>query len=230
MTLVSQKPNAGGSPDLLKIGLSDGSSHYLKNIYLDCFYGIHPQNSKNSGSSSITIQSVSSLEQGSEISANQEEAFSFSSACFRAERAGMKLIAHAEQTRAGLARKLQKRGHEYSCVSAAIIQLANADMLNDRRYAEHWLSSRLSRKNGKVPGPRRLSAALGNRGIPRDELKAAFDKILDEETELDLLKRFLAKKHRGNVSGFYSLRGLLKYEGFSSHIINRYFEEKDEQE
>ena len=214
MTLVSLKTGDENNANLLKIELSDGSSLKIKDFYLNSHYN-----------SSVSWESYSSFEPGREISSDEEEAFRFSADCYKAERAGTRLIARAEQTQAGLSRKLETRGHDPACVRAVMDWFVETDLVNDERYAERWLRSRLSRKSGKIPGPRRLSLALGNRGIAREALRSAFDKILDEDTEFALLERFMAKDRSGKMTGSYSLRGRLKYEGFSSPAINRYFDE-----
>jgi regulatory protein len=165
------------------------------------------------------------LRAGCEISSAEEEALRFADVCFRVERVGMRLIARAEQTQAGLFRKLEARFNDSACVSAVMARFIENNLVNDERYAECWLRSRLSRKSGKIGGPRQLSAALGSRGIGREAIKGALDKALDEETEYTLLQRFLAKKPRGIMTGTYSLRGRLKHEGFSTPVINRYFDE-----
>ena len=209
MTLVSLKTGTqdglSNGTVLLKIELSDSSSLFIKDYYLNNYPGV--------------------FEAGREISPVEEEILRFADACFRAERAGLRLIARAEQTQAGLSRKLEARFHSSACVSAVLSRFVEIDLVNDERYAERWLRSRLARKTGKISGPHRLSAALGSRGIGREAIKAAFDKVLDEETEFALLQRFIAKKPIRINAKMYLLRSRLKHEGFSSPVINRYFEE-----
>lgn len=208
MTVISFRTENTNGSNLLKIELSDGSMLLAKNCYLDDY-----------------IVSAVSFGQGREINAAEEEALRFAADCYRAECHGMRLIARAEQTRTGLSHKLKGKGHASACVSAVISRFMDLDLVNDERYAERWLRNRLSRRGGKIPGPRRLSAALGNRGIGGDAIREAFDKTLDEEAEFVLLRKFLTKNRIGGISGNYSLRGRLKYEGFSSPVINRYFDE-----
>ena len=214
MIVVSLKTGVYEGDDFLKIELDDGSLFYVR----DCYLNGHRR------------ESIASFEEGREISLVQEQAMRFADACFRAERAGVGLISRAEQTEAGLTRKLETRGHASECVSAVMARFVENDLVNDKRYAERWLCSRLTRKTGKVRGPRRLSAALAGRGICREAIKGAFDKTMDEETEFFLLQRFLAQNNVGNTSGIYSLRRLLRYEGFSSTVINRYFDEVTDKE
>ena len=209
MIVISLKTGTHDGAELLKIELCDGSSLYIKNCYLN----------------GHSWECIASFDEGTEVSAAEEEALRFADACFRAERAGLGLVSRAEQTEAGLARKLEARGHTSACVSAVIVHFVENDLVNDERYAERWLRSRLTRKNGRAKGPRRLSAALLGKGIGREAVKGAFDKTMDEETEFLLLQQFLAQSNNGNASVICSLRGRLRYEGFSSPVINRYFDE-----
>ena len=215
MILVSVKTGKENNANLLKIGLSDGSSYTLKNFYLNYFRKI-PEQDENSG------DGFPDMEEGRDITEQDEEAFRFASSCYKAEKAGMRLIARAEQTTSGLARKLEAKGHGHACVSAAVEWFIKSDLINDERFSESWIRSRLSRKSGKVSGPAKLSAALKNRGIRNDAIKNALGKILDEETEFTLLENFMKKN---KATGSWSLRSRLKYEGFSSTAINRYLEE-----
>jgi len=227
LTLVSIKNGIENNSNFIKIGLSDGSSFHIKDHYWNYFYKISC--SENSHESVPAWNEFASLEIGTEILPTEEEVFRFAASCYRAERTGMRLIARAEQTRAGLTRKLLERGHEGSCVYAVLDWLIQADLVNDQRYAERWLRSRLFRRSGRIYGPRRLSLALGNRGIDRDDLKKAFEITMDEETEFSLLRRFILKEKSKNFPGNYSLRGRLRYEGFSSPVIERYFDEITEE-
>ena len=210
MTAVSIKTQTQDGVDVLKVELTDGSFLYIKKCYLG-----------NLGELSLSI-----LETGEDISADKEAVLRFADACFKAEQTGVRLIARAEQTQAGLKRKLEERGHSKACVLAAMTWFIENNLVNDERYAERWLRFRLTRKGGKTNSPRGLSAALGNRGIGREALKGAFDKVLDEEAEYALLKQFLVKNSMKNASGAFSQRGRLKYEGFSSTVINRYFDDE----
>jgi len=152
----------------------------------------------------------------------QEETLKFIADCKKAEQIGMRLIARAEQTQKGFSLKLKRRGCEDACIQAVVTKLIELDLLNDERYAERWLRSRLSRKTSKVPSPRLLSSALSSRGIDRENQKNAFEKILDEETEYTLLLSYVEKSMK--LPKGYSEKSHLKFEGFSSTVINRYLE------
>jgi regulatory protein len=214
MTLVALKSGTENGAEFIKITLSDDSSLSLKTCYL-------PE----------TAPDPFLWEIGREISPVEEEDLRFAAACYRAERAGLRLIARAEQTETGLSLKLEHRGHNRAGVLAAVSRFVSLGLIDDGRYAERWIRARLARRGGKVPGPRRLLAALRNRGIDSSTAGKALKNTLDTETELALLTRYMehAPPATGNSlqappSGF-SLRAMLKFEGFSHAVISIYFED-----
>jgi len=138
------------------------------------------------------------------------------------------LIARAEQCCHGLALKLEKRGHDAAVISALISQLSEQNLINDNRFAQLWLESRLR----LTRSPRQMQSSLCARGIEHDDAKAALKAVLDEETELALLKRFAQKSRRkkggrnenNSENITRSLKYLLKNEGFSPQVIQWFFE------
>lgn len=150
------------------------------------------------------------------------------SAYILAEKAALRLIARAEQCSNGLARKLEKRGHEADCVNAVLFRLTELKLIDDKRFARLWLESRLR----LTRSPRRLLAALCGRGIDKDDAQAALCAVLDEETESAMLERFVKKYSRkaagkgedGERSFSRELKYLLRNEGFSGRAIERYLE------
>jgi len=145
----------------------------------------------------------------------------------RAEKTALRLIARAEQCSGSLARKLEKRGHSASCAGAVISRLCETKLLDDSRFAQLWLESRMR----LTRTPRRLLSSLCARGIDRDDAEAAIKFVFDDDAEYTLLERFVikhSKKKRGKKKGeedSRSLKYLLRNEGFSSKSIHRYLEE-----
>ncbi|MDR3130176.1 MAG: RecX family transcriptional regulator [Treponema sp.] len=163
-----------------------------------------------------------------ELSQAELEALNFASACYRTEQAALRLTARAEQYNFGLIRKLESRGHSASCVLAVVGVLSFEDIINDSRYASLWIQSHLARQSGV--SPRALAESLRRRGLSRSAVQGALSSVLDEETEAALLRSYLEKNRRRPVSRFRaaeegSLRQLLRYEGFSPDLIDRFREE-----
>ena len=212
MFIISLKTEAAGSSadKIGRVELSDGSLFSFRNSYL-------PQEIVNTF---LTNDEITNRE----ITAVEEAAFRRASACLRAEKTALRLIARAEQCINGISGKLEKRGHEADCVKAVIERLCSLQLLDDARFARLWIESRL-----RLPrSPRRLLIALCSRGIGREDAETALKNILDDEAEYTLLLRFAKKLSRKkknlNESDNRTFKYLLKNEGFSSMAIQRFFE------
>ena len=140
----------------------------------------------------------------------------------RIEQAALRLISRAEQCSFALTAKLRRRGFDADLVKTLISELIEQDLLNDSRYAELWVRSRLSA--GKTQSPRSMIISLSNKGIDRISAQKALKTALNLEAEYDLLIKYLEKKCFNHNYAGYKLKSLLKNEGFSGEVINRYFE------
>ena len=162
---------------------------------------------------------------GRELSMDEEEAFRFAAACYRAEKTAAKLIARAEQSSFGLTAKLERRGYDAAAVKAVVSLLLDRNLLNDTRYAERWIRSRL--KGRKAPSPRWLLASLGKRGIDRNSSRKALKKALEPEAEYALLLKFMENSAISRGKTGISLRSRLKFEGFSPLSIEQFTEQTE---
>ncbi|MDR2758293.1 MAG: RecX family transcriptional regulator [Spirochaetaceae bacterium] len=209
MTVVSLKAGTGveSIPSVLRIGLSDGSLFSFKLPYLP-----------------VEFQDESVFSPGKDLSAAEEDACRFAAACYRTERAALRLVARAEQTCRGITHKLEIRGFAASCIQAVVSYLADLEIINDERYAVLWLHARLARS---VEAPRKLLAGLHRRGISSRIAEGALKSVLDFQTESALLKGYLKKKHPHNPETDKYLKKQLKYEGFSPSVIENVWEEDE---
>jgi regulatory protein len=163
------------------------------------------------------------LEGGRELLQWEEEAFRHAAACYRAEKAALRLIARAEQNSMGLSAKLEHRGFAARVVKTVVFRLLDRNLLDDQRYAELWIRSRISIK--KKVSPRWLEISLGRKGIDRTSLRNALKNTLDPEIEYNLLVKYVENNALPENEGSGSLRSVLKHEGFSIDLIERYFDQ-----
>jgi len=209
VTVVSLKADNVRGDEAFKAEFSDGSSFLFATEYLP----------DRAGDPAL-------WETGRELSSGEEEVFRFAAACYRAEKIALKLVARAEQNSLGLTVKLERRHFDAAVAEAVVSSFLNRKLLDDRRYAELWIRSRLSSR--KALSPRWLLVSLGKRGIDRACSLAALKEVLDPETENALLLRYLARAKPGNVKipgrekNKY-LKTQLKFNGFSSAALERYF-------
>ncbi|MDR0376435.1 MAG: recombination regulator RecX [Spirochaetaceae bacterium] len=196
---------------VFRIALSDGSLFSFKSDYLFC---------------ECPVESV--YIPGRELDSVEVEALRFAAACYRAERAVLRLTARAEQHSFGVVRKLGSRGYSAPCVRAVVAHLSALGVINDCRYASRWIQSRLSRSSGE--SPRTLSESLRGRGLSRSAVQEALAAVLDEEAEASLLHSYLEKNRRRpsprfRAAGEGRLKQSLRYEGFSPDVLERFQEE-----
>ncbi|MBN1519691.1 MAG: regulatory protein RecX [Spirochaetales bacterium] len=112
-----------------------------------------------------------------------------------AEEKALALLARAEQTRAGLARKLGAKRFPSEAVDAALDELEGAGLLSDRRFALSWARQR---SRSRAEGPVSLRAGLAARGVGRADIQAALDELYADEGRAEAVSRALAlliKRH-----------------------------------
>ena len=209
MTIVSLKAEKTQRDGTVKAEFSDGSSLLFATGYL-------PEE----------LRGTVLEEPGRELPSGEEEAFRYAAACYRAEKAALRLIARAEQNSLTLTAKLERRGYNAAVTGTVVSYLQDQNFINDRRYAELWIRSRLTSR--RVLSPRWLLVSLGKRGIDRNHSRKALAEALDPEIEYSLLLRYIEKAKPGNMKIPEAkrekfLRAQLKYEGFSLIVLERYF-------
>ncbi len=166
---------------------------------------------------------------GCELDEAQSSALSLATEATEAERRALALLASAEQCRAGLAAKLERRGLSRRAVALALTRLERMGLLDDMRYAEAWIRMRIGRSSGgqRVPeGPNRLLEALRSRGLADEVARAALFAVLDEEARHAMLDRAA----RLVLDRFGASRGRVTFElkklGFTATEIRAYFEDR----
>lgn len=102
-------------------------------------------------------------------------------------------------------------------MNSALDTLAEAGILDDSRYARLWIEGRIKHK---AVSPRQLLASLYGKGICRAVATAALKETLDSDSELALLRNFMAKSSpEGRGCG--NSRERLRFEGFSAEVLER---------
>ena len=202
MTVVSVK--TGADRDALRIGLSDGSLFFVRPCYLP-----------------DTLVSV--LSPGSEVSDAEASALRRANYIFRAERAALRLIARSEQTSAALQRKLEQRGYDRDVGALVMERLRRLEFVDDRRFAQRWLASRLSLSGD---APRSLTAALVRRGVSVSTAAEAVRLTVTPKMEGLLIRRCLDKRFKNaDLPSKDQVRLVLRKRGFTSQSIRNYLEE-----
>lgn len=123
------------------------------------------------------------------------------------------LLARREHSRKQLSDKLLSRGFSTGHISAVLDELEGDGSLSDLRFAEEWLESRL---RNAPRGDTAIRAALRERGVGREEIEAALQRVSEREPELmeTAASRALARLARTDRDPV-SLKRKLMRRGFS---------------
>ena len=149
---------------------------------------------------------------------------------FNCKRRALSLLARAEQCRWGLTAKLSKKGYSREAVSLCLDELASAGLLDDRRFAEAWVRSRL---RSRPEGPSRLRGALMAKGVSaataRDAVTAVFEELDDEDADETLKRAFDKLSRRSGISEDKLITALVR-RGFQVSRIRRLLRDRKSEE
>jgi len=140
---------------------------------------------------------------------------------WQAMKKAVELLARREHSRKELGDKLKQRDFPGETVSSVLHALEQRSYLDDRRFAESWVRTRLRKK---PEGRRRLASGLASKGVSRETAEGVldgidFDRVLAQAGE-QLKSR--SKKSREKLIRSLAARG------FSYGEIMRFLE-SDEQ-
>jgi len=200
MTVTSVEKEA--DPDVLHVGLSDGSSFLLR---ISCLLALQDSNSEGEG-----------LFVGAVIDENLENHLRLAGSVYKAERSALQLITLSEQSCAGLNLKLQKKGVDSQVRAFVLSRLLENGLLDDERFASLWLASRIRRRaEGRV----RLVAGLRKRGISGSVADRVVSREFGFDTEASLVRRFLSAAGVDHGPLDAKIRQALHEAGFSGAAV-----------
>ena len=138
----------------------------------------------------------------------------------------LSLLSHREHSKKELANKLKARGHEEEEISATIERLEEMNYLNDERFAEIFVRSRLS----KPLGASRIQQELIQKGINSELAKTAISEANADWFEL--AKQLKERRFGEEVSSDYKEKAkqsrYLQYRGFDFEQIKYAISSQDE--
>jgi len=127
----------------------------------------------------------------------------------------VELLAMREHSVGELRQKLQRRSYDPDVIEEVLEELQRLDYVNDDRFAEVWIRSRIRRH---PEGPALLMAGLVKKGVSRS---TAEDAIRQADINIEeLLERAVEKYSRGAVDSERLIRKLVR-KGFSYGDVKR---------
>lgn len=197
LEVTDVKRNSQG--DVIGAELSDGSS-----------FIVHPE-----AALEFTVRI------GASFTAEEAEAVELRSAVYAARDKAVEYLARREHSSSELVLKLRKKEYDYETASAAVGLLKERGYVDDRRFAEMWIQSRLKKH---PEGRSSLAAGLARKGVPRDIVSEVLADCLSDEQQDDALARSLAKYIRTRSADPKKIVNHLLRRGFRYADIKRHME------
>ena len=110
----------------------------------------------------------------------------------QARKKALRLLEHMDRTEKGLTEKLFQAGFSEEAVSDALAWVKELGYVNDARYAENYISSRIHEKSRQ-----RIFQDLYRRGIGSAEASAAWEEVceLEEPDERAMIRSAVLRKY-----------------------------------
>jgi regulatory protein len=204
-----QADRTGTAGERIKLQFSDGS----------CFF-VTDSDLKDIGISALDLVS------GLELSGAVIDRLKHSSLVRQVREKALDLLARAPHTTFSLRMKMHKRNFESRAVEEVLQFLKRQEYLDDRRYAENWLRSRIERR---PEGRAALIAGLLRKGVPREIAEGSVNRYLTPALERENAFRALEKLKRSGETDPAKLRRKLRARGFPFPLIRRVVEGKSEE-
>ncbi len=134
------------------------------------------------------------------------------------------LLAARAHSRRGLGVKLLRRGFPAAVVEGVLDRLEEQQLLDDRRFADQWVESRLRRR---PEGPFPLIAGLRRRGVPRAVAEQAVRSRLGPEEERRSAREALRRLRRRGMEDPSALIARLAARGFRASLVRALLEEEN---
>lgn len=144
----------------------------------------------------------------------------------KARKKAMRLLEHMDRTEKGLWEKLIQGGFCEEAAEDAISYVKSFGYINDRRYAENYISSRIGTKSRQ-----KILQELLQKGVDRNTAQEAWDELaaLEEPDERACIRREIEKKYSPDTileeKELRRLYGCLARRGFQGGDIFSVLEE-----
>ncbi|HHT02012.1 MAG TPA: regulatory protein RecX [Firmicutes bacterium] len=132
----------------------------------------------------------------------------------------LRLLARRPYAKAELRKRLQQAGYDEEAISAVVKHLSECQYLDDRAFAEYWVTNRLRLKS---MGKRRLRQELRDKGVADEIVEAVLNNCAPLHDERDLALALARQRAQGKSPTKRELRrlsGFLYRRGFSGADVD----------
>lgn len=172
----------------------------------------------------LQLRSSFSLETGTEIPEGSplSEKLAYLDNICRAFNKAFDIISFAPCTAAMLKLKLMKKGFDRHSCDKAVACLKEKKLVDDRKFAENWVTSRLARN---PESPLMLKAALMRKGVDRQVAEEVLAHLTPDSSEyIGAFEKAFEKQLRKSGVTDEKIKIRLAAKGYPLSLINRYLE------
>lgn len=135
------------------------------------------------------------LRVGREMTAEKLREVAGAEEVHKATEAALGLLDVRARARREIETRLKQKGYEEDVIARVMEKLTRLNLLDDAQFAAQWVEAR-SRAGGSRPmGRRRLSQELFQKGVAKDQIEQAVERVSDDD-ELALARQAASKKVR----------------------------------
>ncbi len=123
--------------------------------------------------------------------------------------------------------RLALKGYEEDVIQKVLAKLVRMELLDDAQFAAQWVQAKTRVEGSRPMGRRRLSQELFQKGVSKEEVTEALEKVTDD-AELELARAAARKKVRAVPSNPDALRaeqqkmiGFLQRRGFGWQVVKQ---------
>ena len=142
----------------------------------------------------------------------------------RACNKALDLLSFSPSTAFMMKQKLMQKGFDSISAGTAVSRLLEKHILDDKKYAENWVASRLSRN---PESPLVLKASLLKKGVDRKTADEILKGITpDSDQYIEAFEKAFNKQLRSPGKSAEKIRISLSRKGFPLSLINKYLDNK----
>lgn len=177
----------------------------------------------------VDIEYVTNLSAGKEISDEYFLQLKKASDTFKCRRHLFRYLSGADKSVFEAKRYLKKKQYEQNIIEVVVSDFIDKQYLNDERFAEKYISYIL---RNRIVGKMYIYNKLSKKGIKKDIILRAMEKVMPVEVEISPIKDIAVKKLKSiqkKKNKYSKVVYFLQSRGFSSEIVYKVTNEMKEE-
>jgi regulatory protein len=142
-----------------------------------------------------TVAADLGLRVGREITPDKLREVAGAEEVHKATEAALVLLEVRARARREIETRLAQKGYEEGIVAQVLEKLTRLGLLDDAQFAAQWVEAKTRAGGSRPVGRRRLSSELFGKGVAKEQIAEAVDKVTNAD-ELALARAAAAKKVR----------------------------------